>query len=379
MRTQQIGLNELNGLNYFDGFALLLNPSYIYYFMNKRIMGLVVLSIFFLTMETSNGAGWYNNSWTKRKAITITGSAAGAQTNFQVQVAVSYDSDMQTDFDDIRFTDSVGTTLIDHWLETKTNSSSATFWVEAPNIPASPSTVTIYLYYGNASVSSASNGDNTFLFFDDFEGSSLDFTNKWEEPVVSGGTYNATVSDSVFHQQSTSGYYKVRTDTTKVDLPINIVVEQKLKIGTYADSANTNRNRFLIGNVTLSGVSDQGVFDNSSNQTIQYYWGAYTGTATTLDTWLRNVRKVYGTTGANSSTYEWTTYIYSTGATEFSRSVTATTTTPVRVGLPSGDSGQGMDLYTDWVFVRKYASSEPSVGTAGAEETSAGNFFLLLE
>lgn len=349
--------------------------------MNKRTMGFVVLSIFFLTMETSNGAGWYNNSWTKRKAVTITGSAAGAQANFQVQVTVSYDNDMQADFDDIRFTDSDGTTLIDHWLETKTDSSSATFWVEVPNIPASPSTVTMYLYYGNASVSSASNGDNTFLFFDDFEGSSLDFTNKWEL-AASGGTYNATVSGGVFRQYATSGEYKVRTDTTKVDIPINIVVEQKFKIGTYADSANTNRNRLLIGNVTLSGVSDHSISDKSSSPTaptVQYYWGSFTGTATTLDTWLRNVRKVYGTTGANNSTYEWTTYIYSTGATEFSRSVTATTTTPVRAAILMGDPGQGGDIYTDWIFVRKYASSEPSVGTAGAEETSAGNFFLLFE
>lgn len=75
---------------------------------------------------------------------------------------------MQADYDDIRFTSSDGTTLIDHWLESKTNSSTADFWVEVPSIPASPDSTTIYMYYGNSGASTASNGTNTFVFFDDF-------------------------------------------------------------------------------------------------------------------------------------------------------------------------------------------------------------------
>ena len=75
---------------------------------------------------------------------------------------------MKADFSDIRFTDSDGTTLINYWLESETDSTSATFWVKIPSIPAAPSTATIYMYYGNSAATSASNGDNTFEFFDDF-------------------------------------------------------------------------------------------------------------------------------------------------------------------------------------------------------------------
>lgn len=78
---------------------------------------------------------------------------------------------MQADFDDVRFTSSDGTTLIDYWLESKTNSVTANFWVKIPSVPASPNKTTIYLYYGNPSAGSASNGNNTFLFFDDFASS----------------------------------------------------------------------------------------------------------------------------------------------------------------------------------------------------------------
>ena len=81
---------------------------------------------------------WYNTSWGRRKAITITGSTAGNQTNYQLKITVTYGSDMQADFDDIRFTSSDGTTLIDYYLESKTDSSTADFWVEIPSIPASP-------------------------------------------------------------------------------------------------------------------------------------------------------------------------------------------------------------------------------------------------
>lgn len=134
---------------------------------------------------TSTPVAWYNTSWPLRKAVTIDNTGnANTLTNYQVQISVTYDSDMQADFDDIRFTDSDGATLIDHWLETKTDSTSATFWVEIPSISAS-SNKTIYMYYGNSTASSISSGDNTFLFFDDFS-SELDVaTTGWDDHAES--------------------------------------------------------------------------------------------------------------------------------------------------------------------------------------------------
>ena len=112
---------------------------------------------------------WYNSSWSCRKLVTITGSTAGAQTDFQVKVDVAYDPNMRSDFGDIRFTDSDGITLLDYWLMTAEASTSATFFVKVPSIPASPSTAAIYLYYGNPSATSTSSGEATFIYFDDFD------------------------------------------------------------------------------------------------------------------------------------------------------------------------------------------------------------------
>lgn len=128
---------------------------------------------------------WWNSDWNKKKQITITSS--DALTNYQVDLSVDQDADMQTDYGDLRFIDSSETTPLDHWVE-DTSSDPASFWVKIPSITAGSSN-NIYMYYDNATASSAVDGDNTFEFFDGFTGSSLD-TDKWSSSgtvSVSGG------------------------------------------------------------------------------------------------------------------------------------------------------------------------------------------------
>jgi PKD repeat protein len=96
--------------------------------------------------------------------ITVTNSPAIA--NYQMKVEVPYSAHMKTDFGDIRFTGSDGTTTYDYWIEKKTDGTSAVFWV---NVPAA-STTNFRMYYGNASLTTTSNGTRTFDFFDDFSG-----------------------------------------------------------------------------------------------------------------------------------------------------------------------------------------------------------------
>jgi len=111
---------------------------------------------------------WYDQSWMKRKEVTIDNTLnSNDLSNYQVQVNVQYDSDMNDDFSDLRLTDSDGQTSIPYWIESYVASDSATVWVNVPSISAS-STKTIYMYYGNPSASSESNPDNTFEMFVDF-------------------------------------------------------------------------------------------------------------------------------------------------------------------------------------------------------------------
>jgi len=128
------------------------------------LVGTIIL--FFACHElASSDSSWWDPSWSFRKSVTISNSG-GVLTDFQVRIDVTYDSDMRADFGDIRFVDSDDLTPLSHWRESFTASSSAVFWVKVPSIPAGAKT--IYMYYGNASASSASNGDATFLFFETF-------------------------------------------------------------------------------------------------------------------------------------------------------------------------------------------------------------------
>jgi hypothetical protein len=112
-------------------------------------------------------SGWYNTFWSRKAPITINNAGSGL-TAYQVKVNVTYDSDMKPDFDDIRFADADGSTLLSHWRESYTASTSAIFWVKVPAVPSGSKT--IHMYYGNAAASSASDGAATFVFFDDFSG-----------------------------------------------------------------------------------------------------------------------------------------------------------------------------------------------------------------
>jgi len=146
--------------------------------MTRKLIPAVAMLILFALLlsglpaqQAEASPGWWGTNWSCRKAITISNSLASALTDYQVKIVISYESAMQADFDDLRFANASDATL-DYWLESKTDGSSATVWVEVDSIAASGDT-TIYMYYGNPAASSESNGVNTFDFFDDFEDGSI--------------------------------------------------------------------------------------------------------------------------------------------------------------------------------------------------------------
>ena len=77
----------------------------------------------------------------------------------------------------------------------------ATFWVEVSD--SLDTDKVIYIYYGNSAAESASNGEETFIFFDDFN------TDRW---VKTGSTI--TVSGGQTHWDSTGVYGDGEQDIT---------------------------------------------------------------------------------------------------------------------------------------------------------------------
>jgi len=130
--------------------------------------------------------GWLSG-WTYRKRHEIKPSS-GAGTNYQIKLEVKYgigfggnnvvylNQHSRTDFGDVRFTKEDGVTLLDYWIEEKEDSNYAIFWVKIPD-DLSNNSVVICVYYGNSNATYSdpqAHGEDTFEFFDDFPGSSID-------------------------------------------------------------------------------------------------------------------------------------------------------------------------------------------------------------
>jgi len=118
--------------------------------------------------------------WRYLKKHTLTGSVAGAQTDYQLRFEVHYgagvdagavvycDSQCKADFGDIRFTKADGATELDYWIQQQVNGDVAYIWVEVDTIPVSPNTIGIYMYYGNAAAATTSSFANAWLESDDY-------------------------------------------------------------------------------------------------------------------------------------------------------------------------------------------------------------------
>lgn len=107
-------------------------------------------------------AAWYGTSgWNFRKKLVIDYTkVSGAQVNFPVLVSIT-DNDLKTNTqstgNDLLFTSSDGTTKLDHEIEKYTSTTGTLVaWVRIPALSATVDTE-IYLYYGNATVSSQQN------------------------------------------------------------------------------------------------------------------------------------------------------------------------------------------------------------------------------
>lgn len=105
---------------------------------------------------TSSGS-WWDTTYKYRKEITITNNGGEVLTDVPILLNISYDSEMQSDYDDIRFLDGncdSANTLLDYEVETY-NFSSAYVWVKVPQLDLISDK--ICMYFVN---SAATNGEN---------------------------------------------------------------------------------------------------------------------------------------------------------------------------------------------------------------------------
>lgn len=262
---------------------------------------------------------WFDVSWLYKKPILINNTGNATDLNdFQVKLNVTYDSDMQVDFRDIRIVNDTSGAAVPYWIESKVNSSYANVWFNASSIPASVWTnSTYYLYYGNAAVSDGGSGTNTFI--------------QW-------------------HGAATSGYL----DSLIVS-PVPLIWESYVKVDS--DASNV-----------YFGVSDNADMNIGDNLRIQAGTSAYKHGAARNDDaqTYTNVAP-----GFVSGTY-YNLMIKRYAGTSYYYIDDIQLSTEITTNLP--DETMGLAVYVSagsmvqqWAFVRKYIAIEPTA-TIGTEE-----------
>lgn len=130
-------------------------------------IGLIFCQSFFLAPGKAHAYSWLDANWQYRKTVVLTNTNQSNLTDFQANIKLDSENFnfalAKNNGEDIRFTDSDGTTLLSFWTEEyNQNLKKAFFVVKIPSILLE-SQKSIYLYYGNPSASSASNQNDTFF------------------------------------------------------------------------------------------------------------------------------------------------------------------------------------------------------------------------
>jgi len=293
--------------------------------------------------------------WSYRVPITVSNSGSEELTDFQVKVVIDTQTPigagkMNSDGSDIRFTASDGKIVIPHWVEDGLNSTTTTIWVKVPHIPAN-GTTTIYMCYGQPAAQDIQSGDAVFEFFDDFNGDSLDIS-KWT--VQGQGTYSISSSAITLTTSSTGAYYQLYSENTFTP-PFAVATRMRdkasgLRAGEFGN--DSVESKFVNANnvVVIFGNENSEVRANAKSNRI---WK----TETTVSPTLNNPQRMsmYITTSD-------VTFVANEQSQTYSVSMPS-----LYVGLYNQAAYGTGSVTFDWIFVRKYASPEPTT-TNGSEE-----------
>lgn len=289
-----------------------------------------------------------------RKSHVITSSTI--LTNYQIKLTVYYgsgtdsgdavylNSHCNTDFSDIRFKDSNGNEL-SYWIESYSASTSALVWIKIPSITTN---TIIWIYYGQSNVTSMSNGNNTFIFFDDFE-SGVVSSSKW----ASG--YSSYLVTTTSPYQGTYSAYKTGSQAILRSITLDTLSLHVLE-GSFK-FAETSKNHYLF-NV------DKYFLIAGSTVKWAYYTGSafvVTGVAYSANTWYK-VKIIL-----NKSINTYYVYINDSLILTVTNNTLFNSGAPTEISMANSATGLTAGMYFDIIRVRKYATTEPTHGTWGSE------------
>ena len=331
-------------------------------------------------------SAWTLSAWTYRKSHVIN-QTTGAGNDYQVMLTIYYGtgtdagsniycgSNCKTDFGDIRFTDSNGNELF-YWIQSNITSNNAVVWVKIPG-DLSNSAQTIYMYYGNASATTTSNGPDTFVYFDDgnsssswtagnpttFDATNLGSSNALGNPVnafrvISSGTGTGTGNTAQKYMYRSIPGFGPNTFTS---------------FNTYTNTGNLGNLYFLCdpnGSGQMYRIETRASnFSGFASTTSWSIWTAPSaGFTASGNTWYKFGIAVTNSLGTSTTL----SYQATTDNNPIPGATTLGTYASVNNGSYMGLGGDavGGSLYTymDNIITRKYVSPEPTQSAGSTQQ-----------
>jgi predicted GH43/DUF377 family glycosyl hydrolase len=346
-------------------------------------VGMLIVSV---QPPASASTNWWDTNWTSRRQITI--SPLNPE-NFQIKIIIPSDIP-KSDYSSIRFLENEDSDPLPYWIEKNDNGGTPptlvyenVAWVRR----LENSDNTIWMYYHKTYPSSAENGDNVFMFFDDFGGG-----------TDSGGQGALNTSKWGASSTGVDVYQTVLRLEPYVGSPGN--VEHGESQGLTATEENTPRTiEFRMKNSTtqrggliLTGPSYSKetacIFEKGSGE--YRFWsagcpdnedGGYLSENNRPgDKWYilrtdlygenKDQLKVYFYWGNDNANYR---QLIEVTKDNFTSDWAPPSPYVDKYNLRAWDDSSS--YYFDWFFVRKWASTEPSV-TVGPEERIPGKPLL---
>jgi hypothetical protein len=224
---------------------------------------------------------------------------------------------------------------------------------------------TIYVYYGNPSATTTSNGTDTFELFDDFEDGSIDWTNKWAS------------TDQAFYSESSGQLVALKPDLnskffrSKNGYGNDVQVRYSVRTN---DATDYSYYSYYANNSAVFGLDKCGLGTNSRYDVADDGAHRYIDSTGTQLTWGYDV----GINGQLSHILWWrasnATIILQTeqGSSNWTHSATNASYTgndnDRYFKILNWETTGGKELYVEWVFIDSWVSPEPSHHTWSEEE-----------
>ena len=267
----------------------------------KYSLTLALTLILFCSINTCSALSYSGGGeWNYSDEITIVENSGQNLVDHQVLIALdssNFDFSKAQEFGyDLRFES--GTKQLKYWIEEwDMDAEKASIWVKIPLIPASGN-AKIKMYYGNPLANEDISGSSTFLFFDDFSGSSVGFGD-WESFYTGGGKIKVD-SGMVrlivpkFHPED------IAQMKSKDEFPINsMFVAKRKKVTTgedtrgpiieqgFVDPQKQNRNMVVVHTELEEETKVTWVLENSKSDA-RYFPKDLTSLNEAEDSWYKS-------------------------------------------------------------------------------------------